>query len=83
VIVAVDDCEHLLIKKIEELVHHFGEVEFAAKKVSLEFDEKVTEHVRVLLVDHAVGLLEHLMETVTGLCEKLLKKFWNEKGKVD
>ena len=76
---AVDDCEHLLIKNIEEFVHHVGEIEFASEKISLELNEEVTEHIRILFIDYAVGLLEHLMETVTRLREKRLKKFWNEK----
>jgi hypothetical protein len=81
---AVDDCEHLLIKLIEKFVHHVGEVEFAAQKVSLEFHEKFAENIRVLFVDHAVCLLEHLMETVAGLREKGLEEFWNRKKfKVD
>ena len=72
-IVTVDDCEHLLIKNIEEFVHHVSEIEFAAKKISLKFNEKVTEHIRILLVDYTIGLLKHLMKTVTRLREKRLK----------
>lgn len=72
---AVDDGEHLLIKLIEEFVHHVGEVEFAAQKVPLKFHEKFAEHVRILLVDHAISLLEHLVETIAGLREKRLEKF--------
>lgn len=75
VIMAVDDCEHLLIKLIEEFVHHVGEVEFAAQKVSFEFHKKLTENVRVLLVDNPVGLLEHLMEAIARLREKRLEEF--------
>jgi hypothetical protein len=72
---AVDDCEHLLIKLIEKFVHHVGEVEFASQKVSLKFHEKFAEHVRILLVDDSISLLEHLMETIAGLREKRLEEF--------
>lgn len=64
-IVAVDDGEHFLIKLVEEFVHHVGEVEFAAEKVAFELHEQLAEHVRVLLVDDSVRLLEHLMEAVS------------------
>lgn len=74
-IMAVDDCEHLLIKNIKEFVHHVGEIEFAAEKISLKLNEKVTEHVRILFVNYAVSLFEHLMEAVTRLREKRLKEF--------
>lgn len=74
-IVAVDDGEHLLIELIEELVHHVGEVELAAQKVALELHEQLAKHVRVLLVNHSVGLLEHLVEAVSGLSEEGLEEF--------
>lgn len=80
-IVAVDDGEHLLIELIEELVHHVGEVEFAAQKVAFELHEQLAKHVRVLLVNHAVGLLEHLVEAVSGLREQRLEEFWKWKKK--
>lgn len=80
-IVAVDDGEHLLIELIEELVHHVGEVEFAAQKVAFELHEQLAEHVRVLLVNHSVGLLEHLVEAVSGLREQRLEEFWKWKKK--
>lgn len=75
-IVAVDDGEHLLIELIEELVHHVGEVEFSAQKIAFELHKQLAEHVRVLLVNHSVGLLEHLVEAVSGLREQRLEEFW-------
>lgn len=74
-IVAIDDGEHLLVKKIEEFVHHVREVEFSPEKITFELHKKVAKHVRILFVDDTVGLLKHLMEAVTGLCKKLLEKF--------
>jgi hypothetical protein len=72
---AVDDGEHFLIKLIEEFVHHVGEVEFAAQKISFEFHKQLAEHIRILLVNYAICLLEHLMETVSRLRQQQLKKF--------
>lgn len=75
VVVTVDDCEHLLIKNVEEFIHHFGEVKFSSEEISLKLDEKVAEHVRILFVDNTVGLLEHLMKSIAGLRKKRFKKF--------
>jgi len=71
--VAVDDGEHLLVELIEELVHHVGEIDFATQKVALQHREQFTEHVRVLLVDNAVRLLEHLMKAFLGLRQQIAK----------
>lgn len=69
-IVAVDDGEHLLIELIEEFVHHVCEVEFAAQEISFKLHEELAEHIRVLLVNHSVSLLEHLVEAFPGLRKK-------------
>lgn len=69
-IVTVDDGEHLLVQLVEEFVHHVGEIEFTAQKISFELDEQLAEHVRVLLVDDSISLLEHLMEAVSRLREQ-------------
>lgn len=64
VIMAVDDGEHFLVELIEELVQHFGEIESAPEQISFEFDEQIAEHVRVLLVEKSIGLLEHVVKHV-------------------
>lgn len=71
----VDDCEHFLIKLIEEFVHHVGEIELATEKIPFEFHKQLAEHIRVLLVNHAVSLLEHLVEAISGLLKKRFEEF--------
>lgn len=63
-IVAIDDCEHFLVELIEELIQHFGEIETTAQQISFEFDKQLTEHVRVLLVEKSIRLLEHIVEHI-------------------
>jgi hypothetical protein len=75
--VAIDDGEHFLVKLIEKFIHHVGEIQFASQEVSLKLDKQIAEHIRVLLVNHSVSLLEHLMEAVSRLRKECLEEFWN------
>lgn len=61
----VDDDEHLLIKLVEEFVHHIGQIQLATKEIAFKLHKQLTEHVRVLLVNYSIGLLEHLVEAIS------------------
>ena len=69
----VHDCEHFLVQYVEERIHHVGQVGFAARVVRFQFDEKIGKHVRILLVDHTVRPLEHLVKVVLGFFQQIFE----------
>ncbi len=62
ILVRVEDDKHALVQLTEKLAQGVFQVELAAIVVHLQILEEVDEHVRVALVNDAIGLLEQLVE---------------------
>lgn len=73
-ILRIQHGEHPLVELGEELPEGLLEVDPALLVVGLQILEEVGEHVRVALVENAVGLLEHQVEVVLRVLKQVREK---------
>ena len=74
VVLRVHQLEHLLHQRRKEVVERVEQVDVASLVVAAKVAEQVCEDGRVLLVQQAVGLDEHLVEVLLRVVEQLCEE---------
>ncbi len=71
----VEDGKHSLIECRKEVIHGFFQVQFSFRIIVFQIPEEIRKDFTILLVEDAVGSLEHVVEITFRVLQKFSEEF--------